>query len=227
MGDKYFKNKYKIDSTRLKYWDYSNPGYYFVTLCVKEKVCSFGDIKNGMMCLSDIGRVAYNCWLEIPKHFPFVELYDFVVMPNHVHGIVFIGNDGIVETQYFASPYNTPNHTNTKYVSKNTNKGSGKIIGGEPETHVGGEPETQNIASLQQNKNYKNKFGPQSNNLSSIIRGFKIGVTKYATINKIPFLWQPRFHDHIIRNEYEMGRIQNYILENPTNWEKDIFYFNS
>jgi putative transposase len=58
---------------------------------------------------------------------------------------------------------------------------------------------TQNIASLP-----KNKFGPQSQNLASIIRGFKIGITKYARLNRIDFYWQSRYHDHIIRNETEL-----------------------
>ena len=107
MGNKYFKNKYRINSARLKYWNYGNPGYYFVTICVKGKVCSFGKIKNGIICLSDIGVMAYNCWLEIPQHFSFVKLYNFVVMPNHVHGVIFIGDDkndyDDVETRFIAS----------------------------------------------------------------------------------------------------------------------------
>jgi len=83
--------------------------------------------------------------------------------------------------------------------------------------------ETQNFASLQQVKQIKpqNKFGPQSKNLASIIRGYKIGVKKYATINKINFFWQSRFYDHIIRNEKEYYRVKQYILNNPINWETD------
>ena len=207
MGDRYFKNKYRIGSTRLKNWDYGNPGYYFVTLCVKGKVCSFGDIKNGMMCLSDIGGVAYNCWLEIPKHFPFIELYDFVVMPNHVHGVIFIGDD--VETCHGTSPYKTFNHTNTKYDNDKTNNG------GESETHHG--------ASLQRDGN---KFGPlQKKSLQLILNQYKGAVKRWCNKNKrFNFIWQSRFHDHIIRNEYEMHRIQEYIKNNPINWEKDKFF---
>lgn len=67
----------------------------------------------------------------------------------------------------------------------------------------------------------KNKFGPQSRNLASIIRGFKAGVKKYTTLNKIPFAWQPRYHDHIIRSDREYNDIQDYILTNVANWHKD------
>lgn len=80
--------------------------------------------------------------------------------------------------------------------------------------------ETQNIASV------PNKFGPQSQNLASIIRGYKIGVTKFARANNIPFTWQARYHDHVIRNDGELERISQYILANPQNWNEDEFYGN-
>ena len=72
----------------------------------------------------------------------------------------------------------------------------------------------------------KNRFGPQSKNLASIVRGFKIGVSTNCRKTKSPFAWQPRYHDHIIRNEEEFQRISDYIKTNPKNWEKDKFYCN-
>ena len=83
--------------------------------------------------------------------------------------------------------------------------------------------ETQNFASLQQQK-CKPRFGPQSKNLASVVRGFKIGVTKYARQNNIPFDWQSRYHDHIIRDQMEMNRIADYILNNVSKWEMDCFW---
>src|SRR5690625_3560737 len=89
--------------------------------------------------------------------------------------------------------------------------------------------ETQNFASLLQKpktsqpSSYKNKFGPQSRNLSSIIRGFKIGVTKNASYIQPDFKWQSRFHDHIVRNENSFYRIKNYIINNTINWVSDVF----
>jgi len=179
MSDK-FRNIYRIPSTRLSNWNYSDNGYYFITICTKDKEEFFGEIVNNKIQLSEIGTIAQKYWLEIPNHFSFVELDEFIIMPNHVHGIVIIKN----------------------------------VI-----SHV----ETQNFASLQQAKPIKpqNKFGPQSKNLASIIRGFKIGVKKYATINKINFFWQSRFYDHIIRNEKEFYYIKQYIKDNPINWETD------
>lgn len=85
--------------------------------------------------------------------------------------------------------------------------------------------ETQNFASLHTDDNHiGNKFGPQSKNLASIVRGFKIGVTKFAKDNQLPFKWQQRFHDHIIRSEESFIKIQNYILTNPERWTDDKFY---
>ena len=69
-----------------------------------------------------------------------------------------------------------------------------------------------------------NRFGPQSKNLASVIRGFKIGVTKFARQNRIPFEWQPRYYEHLIRNTDELYFIMDYIENNVANWEEDVFY---
>lgn len=184
-----FNNKYRIESTRLKNWDYGSNGLYFVTICVKNRELLFGNVRNGKMKLSEIGTLAEKYWLEIPQHFPFVKLHDHVIMPNHVHGIIQIdkpdNNISNVETQNFAS-----------------------LPCGKP-------------------KLQKNQFGPQSKNLASIIRGFKIGVTKNARKINPYFAWQSRFHDHIIRNEKSFRNISNYIQNNPKNWKTDTFNVHS
>lgn len=77
-------------------------------------------------------------------------------------------------------------------------------------------------ASVSQNHG-PNEFGPQTKNLASIIRGFKGTVKRYANMNGITFEWQPRYHDHIIRNESDYNRIKMYIAENPKNWQKDEY----
>ncbi|MCJ7509237.1 MAG: hypothetical protein MUO85_11035 [candidate division Zixibacteria bacterium] len=169
MNEK-FREKYRIPSARLLHYNYSKNGVYFVTICTKNFECYLGEVVNDKMILSEIGKITDEYWREIPKHFPFVKLDAFVVMPNHLHGILII--DKTVETQ--------------------------------------------NLASLQ-----KNKFGPQSQNLASIVRGFKIGVKKYAVIHNISFGWQPRFYDHIIRNNKSLNGIREYIQNNPLKWELD------
>lgn len=179
-----YKNKYRIESTRLKNWDYGSNGSYFVTICTKNMEHYFGDIvpifpivpivemQNFASLQSEqlyqhhytqIGQITFDYWKEIPNHFPFVILDEFVIMPNHIHGIITINK-----------------------------------------------------------KNYKkwepNKFGPQSQNLGSIIRGFKSAVKKYSTLNKIDFQWQPRFYDTLIRDENHLYNVRQYIIKNPMKW---------
>lgn len=77
-------------SIRLKDYDYTQNGAYFVTICTHEKRCIFGQVVDGVMSLNEWGRVVQSCWDEIPVHYPMVELDAFVVMPNHVHGVVVI-----------------------------------------------------------------------------------------------------------------------------------------
>jgi putative transposase len=79
-----------------------------------------------------------------------------------------------------------------------------------------------NLASLQ--SHHANRFGPQSENLASIVHGYKIGVTKYARQNQIPFAWQARYHDRVIRNAGEHERISQYIRTNPQKWADDTYY---
>ena len=80
-------------SVRLKDYDYSQEGAYFVTICTYRKVCILGEIVNAEMRLNKYGNTVSKCWLEIPRHFPNVEIDAFVIMPNHVHGIVNIVDD--------------------------------------------------------------------------------------------------------------------------------------
>jgi REP element-mobilizing transposase RayT len=113
--DNYFADKYKIESSKLNHWDYSTPGKYFLTICVYKKNNFFGKIENNKIRLKEIGLVAKSNWLEITRHFDNIKLDEFIVMPNHIHGIIKItkpwnshvktrGMD--VETRYIASLHN-------------------------------------------------------------------------------------------------------------------------
>ena len=85
-----YKNKYRIASSRLKEWDYSAVGWYFITICTGARIPFFGDIEDGDVRRSPLGEITLRCWLEIPNHFSQVSVDEFVVMPNHVHGIIVI-----------------------------------------------------------------------------------------------------------------------------------------
>ena len=80
-------------SIRLKGYDYTQPGAYFVTICTHERTCLFGEVVDGVMVLNAYGRIAQACWESIPDHFPHVQLDAVVIMPNHMHGIIWIVDD--------------------------------------------------------------------------------------------------------------------------------------
>jgi putative transposase len=93
--DKYTRMKYDPEkhhrrSIRLKGYDYSEAGAYFVTICTYNRECLFGDIVDGEMRLNDAGAMVRDVWHTIPEHFPHADIDEFVVMPNHVHGIIVI-----------------------------------------------------------------------------------------------------------------------------------------
>ena len=192
MMNDLFKNKYRIAPARLQTWDYAGQGAYFITICTQNRECYFGEIRHMELHLSPLGEVAHNEWIKSETLRPDMnlELGEFIIMPNHVHGIIYIG-----ENQYNARRdamhrgSETP--TNTPFTSINS---------------------------------AVNKFGPQSKNLSSIIRGFKSAVTTYARKNNLDFSWQTRFHDRIIRTPDECMKISEYIINNPYHWKKDEFY---
>ncbi len=97
-----FRNKYRAESIRLKNWDYSADGYYFITICTKNMKCVLGEIKNGIMGLNEIGIMVYEEWHKTARLRPYIKLDEFIVMPNHVHGIIIIDNPS-VETRRSAS----------------------------------------------------------------------------------------------------------------------------
>jgi len=93
MVNNLYKNKFRIKTSRLAGWDYSQYGYYFITICTDKRKLFFGAVKKGEVELNYIGIISKEYWLNIPKHFPFVELDEFIVMPNHIHGIVIINTE--------------------------------------------------------------------------------------------------------------------------------------
>ena len=160
-------------SVRLCKYDYSQAGLYFITMCTANRKCLFGDIVDGKMSLNNAGQNANECWWKITDHFPNTALHKFIVMPNHVHGIIEIT---VGANNYSPLP-----------------PGTSKTIG-------------------------------------SIVRGFKIGVTKWFRIN-MPFefsvgkpVWQRNYYEHIIRNEKSYRQISEYIQTNRLRWREDRYY---
>jgi REP element-mobilizing transposase RayT len=109
----YNPNIHHRHSIRLKEYDYSQAGLYFITICCQDKICRFGNIENGEMILNEWGRIAYDEWLKTPNIRPNIQLDEFIVMPNHIHGIIVITNNdggrGVLHTPHDHTPHdNTP-----------------------------------------------------------------------------------------------------------------------
>ena len=124
-----FKNKYRIPSARLQNWDYSSNGAYFITICTQNREHYFGDVVNGEMQLNELGQLAEKYWIEIPQHFSFIELGNFVVMPNHTHGILIIDKMDVVvpvETLHcnVSTPTNTTNNKNEQMANISPKSGT-------------------------------------------------------------------------------------------------------
>lgn len=85
-----FGEKYRNETTRLKNWDYSRNAIYLITLVTRDRENYFGEIKNHRMLFSDIGKTAFRFRKAIPDHFPFVVLDEFIIMPDHIYGIIII-----------------------------------------------------------------------------------------------------------------------------------------
>ncbi|MFA5346182.1 MAG: transposase [Candidatus Omnitrophota bacterium] len=164
---------------RLKNYDYSQNGYYFVTICIHSRREWFGKINNGVMELNETGHIVLACWNDLPNHYRNIELDEFIVMPNHAHGIVVIGNVG-----NGLKPFPTDG--------------------------------IQIYADEMKN--------PRYHGLPEIMRGFKTFSSRRVnetikTGNK--FHWQKSFYDHVIRDEMSLGRIREYIRNNPKQWDTD------
>jgi len=173
MDSRLYQDKYRIASTRWQGYDYSQNGVYFVTICTKNRIHCFGEIRAGqvsgdesVLLPTPLATRALECWKEIPQHFAFAVPDTFVVMPDHVHGIVFFHK-----------------------------------------------PDTSSVTQY--------TFGPQSQNLASVVRGFKVGVKAWATRTGQDFVWQSGYFDRVIRNENELGKARQYILNNPSQWLAD------
>lgn len=164
-----FLGTYRIESARLPEWDYSSSGWYFITICTKDHVPFLGEVVDGKMNLSHIGKIVAETWPRVVNIHPGISLDAWVVMPNHFHAIVILQ-----------------------------------------------EETAGNKGRSQSNRNWR----PGS--LGVIVNWFKSSCTKRIRKTGLKkFAWQSRYYDHVIRNDDDLRRIQEYILNNPERWEQD------
>ena len=248
MNNNLYLNKYRISTPRAPWHNY-NGGMYFVTICTKGREHYFGKIvketyrdtlclgcrdvlqrgcrdavqrgcrdavhhgcrdavhhvstAEPTMVLSNIGQYADEQFRNVQNHYPYAEIPLWVVMPNHIHAIVIIDHNKI--------PYERRTGETERMIGIET----GRLV--DAETRCAKAVETCCSASLQ--RNIANMQGW----LSVVVGGLKRAVTYYANQHQIPFAWQPRFHDHIIRDINQMNKIADYIENNVVQWEYDKY----
>ena len=194
-------------SIRLKGYDYSSEGAYFITICVKDRECLFGEIINEKMNLSEIGKIAHNNLLGISQNVENIEIDEFVIMPNHVHVIIVI-NKNDVETDNVVGVINVgvgvihELHLHELHLH---------------ELHLHELP-------LQLNKNIPDHIKRRKMLIPKVVGRYKMNVSKQINqIRNMPGvpLWQRNYYEHIIRSEKSLNAIRKYIIENPLKWELD------
>ncbi len=186
-----FRDRYRIPPARLQNWDYGWNALYFITICTANMFRYFGEIIDGEMRLNDSGLMAGKFWAEIPEHFTDAVLDEYVIMPNHVHGIITIDKQDDCRDAI--------NRVSKPETNANSKSETGKQPGG--------------ITGNNNPMFYEN--------ISRIIRWYKGRVSFEMHKTVAGFNWQSRFHDHIIRDEESYKRIREYIINNPRNWKDD------
>jgi len=186
-------------SIRLRGYDYTQAGWYYVTICTQNKLYLFGKIINGKMVLNDAGKMINNNWMDLLNRFSFITHDEYIIMPNHIHGIIVLKND--VGASLVDAP-NTPN--------MNLTNNSPDII-------------KQNFIN---DKGAGTGPAPTQYGLSDVIGAFKsittheyiIGVRNSNWPKFKKRLWQRNYYEHIIRNNSDLNRVRKYIIDNPQKW---------
>jgi putative transposase len=193
---KYDPDRHHRRSIRLKDYNYSQEGAYFVTICTHKRECLFGEIRDGEMQSNDIGVAVHNEWMKSALIRREIHLDMFVVMPNHIHGLVFIvGDDPALVGATGGRPF----------FGKQTADGGSREFEGDRRSPL----QTR---------------GPRRRSLAAFIGGFKSACTRsvneFGCTSGIP-LWQRNYYEHVIRNENSLNALREYIQANPSQWAID------
>ena len=206
----YDPEKHNRQSIRLMGYDYSQAGFYYITICTQDMIELFGIVEQDKMILNDTGEIVDTEWNRIPKRYEHVLLDEYQIMPNHMHGIVEIKRRGAV-----SAPSKMADKPLTMRCMNNQ-----KPDDIDHEMDI----ETGNLGDAYSKKGAATAPLQSSPTLGQIIGGFKYLASK--TINDMDGvpgrkIWQRGFYDHIIRNEEELNRVRKYIMDNPVNWTDD------
>jgi REP element-mobilizing transposase RayT len=202
--------KHHRRSIRLKGYDYSMAGAYFVTMCVSNRQRLFGNVIDGKMILNEAGRMVETIWMQLAIRFEFIELDEFTVMPNHFHGILVLSGRG----ESCIRPVSDESciRTDSDESCIRTGRGESCI---RPSTVSGDHKDRPD--------------GTLPGTVGRVIQAFK-SISTHEYINGVkhknwtPFpgkLWQRNYYEHIIRDDESLKRIRAYIINNPLQWAYD------
>ena len=198
MTMKFDPEKHHRRSIRLKDYDYTQEGAYFVTVCARNREIIFDD--------ELYRKILEECWFDLPNHYPRIELDEFVVMPNHIHGILVLIGAGLKPALSHTTPVVRPQQIH----------GAGLPAGLQtPDPRAGLKPAPTISGDAGKDKR---------RSLSEIVRAFKtFSARKINELRRTPRepVWQRNYFDHIIRNEETLNKIREYISANPRQWEND------
>lgn len=184
---KYDPTKHHRRSIRLKGYDYHNAGVYFITICVKNRECILDDII--------LNSIIKDVWFSLPLWFPNIELDEFVIMPNHVHFVIWLG----VLDAHVGTPLAGILNTQEK-------------DGGKPRPYVLPSP---------QRTNPNPTLGDVIGAFKSLVFKTYLNWIKTNSVSKQAKFWHDNYYEHIVRNERELNAIRQYIIDNPRNWDID------
>ena len=220
-------------SIRLQGYDYTQAGAYFVTICTQDRECLFGEVVAGEMVLNTYGRVVTTFWQRIPRHFAWVELDEWVVMPNHIHGIIVITGRGEASRQSpDAERHGSKGEAHfplepipgdaSPLLGDSRQSPDAERHGSKGEAHFPLEPIPGDASPLQRGDS--RPAGPPSGSLGAIVGNFKSVTTRRINrIRKTPGarVWQRNYYERVIRNERELNAVRQYIHNNPGHWSED------
>ena len=175
-------------------WIEYNEGMYFITICTRDKKHYFGMIQNEEMQLSEIGKILLKELNGISSHYPYIEILQFVIMPNHLHLLV-----DVIDSE------------------------SDNIVDSAQIVRSGDRQDAARCVPTLEERFAKDLRVRRLPKLSVFVRGLKSAVSKQVHQIDRDFAWQPRYHDHAIRNVKDMNNISNYIENNVLTWYYDCF----
>ena len=214
--------KHHRRSIRLEDYDYSWAGAYFVTICVQNRACLFGEICNDEVIPNPAGRLVQSEWDALPKRFSLLDLDAFVLMPNHVHAIVVITEESwtspAADQFGCARGVRNPNVGATLVVAQSADTGApvDDKAGSRPEDRAGTRP--QGRAGTRPAPTLGDVVGAFK---SLTTHRYVIGVRNHGWPRFQRRLWQRNYYEHIIRNAGELKQVRQYIADNPVQWVVD------